>query len=444
MRWSASVASVMTLGVLAAATAAHGAGSYEVPACNRAPEGVNNSWIWSTSDTSLPAHFAEHSNCPYRIGGSGGTSDQEGGLSSTDALGLSSGSQPGMSAGWTFTAPSGTTIGEINYERYIGHQIDPNNSWSPALRADDAIVPGETCLDSVQNGETCSVGGPPGQDEPGVLPGLSAHELTVGMVCQAPTEEECVTGATQYGVWATLYGATVTVFDPSAPTLGLPSGALWGQAGAVHSGTQSVVVSAQDVGGGVRSLTLSADGRPVAGYSAACDYTFAQPCPASIPEQTLTLPTTTLSDGAHTLALVARDAAGNESASASEQIEIQNASPPSLGAGAASVPPGSVGAGSRPGGPGNGPRIRLGVALHGRRLIVKVRGPKSGVVHVSFTARLHGRLVLSGAKAVALTHGSLRASFKLGPRTAAHASIRVGARLSHQRLTTAILRGSQR
>lgn len=29
---------------------------------------------------------------------------------------------------------------------------------SPALRADGSIMPGETCLDSSQNGETCAVG----------------------------------------------------------------------------------------------------------------------------------------------------------------------------------------------------------------------------------------------------------------------------------------------
>lgn len=134
------------------------AGSYQVSACNFAPEAANNSWAWATNDPAQPAHYAEHANCPYRLGGGGGKADQEGGLSTTDALGLSSGGPPETSAGWTFTAPTGTTITAISYERYIGHKIDPDNYWSPALRADGVIVPGETCLDSVQNGETCFVG----------------------------------------------------------------------------------------------------------------------------------------------------------------------------------------------------------------------------------------------------------------------------------------------
>ena len=212
----------------------------------------------------------------------GGRSDQEGGLSTTDALGLSSGAPPGTSAGWTFTAAAGTTVTGITYERYIGHESDPDNYWTPALRANGAIVPGETCLDSVQNGETCFVGGPPGEGgEPGTLTGLSAQELSLGIVCRAPTGEECVTGATLHAAWATMYGARVTLSDPTPPTLNTPSGALWGpgEADGFHKGTESVTVAAQDVGGGVASIVLAVDGHPVETYNASCNFTFAQPCP---------------------------------------------------------------------------------------------------------------------------------------------------------------------
>ena len=289
-------------------------------ACNFAPEAANNSWAWASNDPAQPSHYAEHAGCPYRLGGGGGKADQEGGLSTTDALGLSSGATPGTSAGWTFTAPAGTSITGLTYERYIGHQFDGFNDWSPALRADGTIVPQETCLDSVENGETCSVGAPPG-GEPAVVTGLSTHELSVGVVCQAPSGDECVTGATEHKVWAAMYGATVTLSDPTPPTLSAPSGALWGEgeAGGFHKGIESVAVAAADVGGGVASIVLSADGRPVETYSAPCNFTFAQPCPSSTGTQTLTLPTTGLSDGTHTLALVATDAAGNQSTVASQQ-----------------------------------------------------------------------------------------------------------------------------
>ncbi len=124
-----------------------------------------------------------------------------------------------------------------------------------------------------------------------------------------------------------MYGATVTLSDPTPPTLSAPSGALWGpgEAGGFHKGTVSVAVSAADVGGGVASIVLSADGRPVETYTAPCNFTFAQPCPSSTGTQTLTLPTTQLSDGTHTLTLVATDAAGNQSTVASHEITVRTA-----------------------------------------------------------------------------------------------------------------------
>src|ERR1022692_1076408 len=148
-------------------------GSYEVSACNYAPEAVNNSWAWATTDPSQPDHYAEHANCPYVLGDGGGAVDQEGGLSTTDALGLSSGAPPGTSAGWTFTAPAGTTVAAINYERYLGHENDTSNSWSPALRANGKIVGGETCTVTFPN-VGCLLGGPPDQGgEPGIVTGLA-------------------------------------------------------------------------------------------------------------------------------------------------------------------------------------------------------------------------------------------------------------------------------
>ena len=193
--WSATIVAMLAVLAWVSPAPSLAAGSYEVSACNFAPEAANNSWMWATNDPANPPHYAEHVNCPYRLGGSGGKADQEGGLSTTDALGLSSDAAPGTSAGWTFTAPAGTTITALTYERYIGHSLDPKNSWSPALRADGAIVPEETCLDTVENGETCSIGGPPGTGgEPARITGLSAHELSLGIVCQPPTGRNALQG----------------------------------------------------------------------------------------------------------------------------------------------------------------------------------------------------------------------------------------------------------
>ena len=72
--------------------------------------------------------------------------------------------------------------------------------------------------------------------------------------------------------------------------------------------------------------------------------------------------------------------------------------------------------------------------------MVHVSGPASGRVRVGFTGRLRGRTVASGAKTVALKRGRLTVVFKLGPRTAAHALIRVSAKLDHELAVTSTLR----
>lgn len=328
------------------APAAANIGSYQDNVCNYALDGANNTWVWSTTDTSQPPHYAEHSSCPYPLGGTGGIRDQESGLSTTDALELHNGAPPGTSAAWTATAPPGTTITAITYEPYLGHEIDPSNYWSPALRADGTIIPGQSCLDTVQNNDSCFIGGPPGQGgTPQVITGLSAHQLSLGITCQAPQGQECITGATLHSAWAAMYGATITIADPTPPTLNQPTGTLWepGTLNGYHHATENTTTTAQDTGGGIQSITLSADGTQVQTYTAPCDYTYTQPCPLSTGPQTLTLPTTELTDGTHTLTLTAV-AAGNTSAGVSRQIAVDNTppTPPAELTATATVPGGST------------------------------------------------------------------------------------------------------
>ncbi len=304
--------------------------SYQDSVCNYAFDGANNTWVWGTTDTSQPPHYAEHASCPYPLGGTGGIRDQESGLSTTDALELHNGAPPGTSGAWTAIAPAGTKFTAITYEPYLGHEIDPSNYWSPALRADGTIIPGQTCLDTVQNDDSCFIGGPPGQGgTPQVITGLSAHQLSLGITCQAPQAQECITGATLHSAWAAMYGATITIADPTPPTLDQPTGTLWGLGtlNGYHHSNENVTTTAQDTGGGIQSIVLAADGTPTETYTAPCDYTSTQPCPLSTGPQTLTLPTTRLTDGTHTLTLTAVDAAGNTSLGVSQQIAVDNTPP---------------------------------------------------------------------------------------------------------------------
>jgi hypothetical protein len=321
-------AAITALLLMAGVPAASAAGTYEVTTCNAAPDGQNNSWTWSSTDLASPDHYSEHSICPYPTGGNGSSTDQESGLSTTDTLGLSDGAGPSAEAGWTFNAPEGSSISAITYERFLGHRQDSQNDWVPALRADDTILPGQSCQDTIENGERCVIGGPPGHGtEPATITGLAAHQLSFGIHCVAPSGEECITGATLHAAWAAMYGATVTVTDPNPPTLAAPSGELWEPA-EYHHGTQAVDVAATDQGGGVKTMKLAADGQPVATYEAVCDYSRVQPCPSSTGEQPLSLPTAQLTDGSHTLTLTTTDAAGNQSMPISEQITVVNNPPP--------------------------------------------------------------------------------------------------------------------
>jgi hypothetical protein len=300
--------------------------SYQVKACNYA-DGTNESWVWASTDSPTD-HYTAHANCPYSPLGdtAGGKPDQEGGLSTTDTLGLSSGAPPNTHAAWTITAPPNTTINSITYERYLGHEDDTSNTWAPALRADGTVISGQECTVQPPN-VGCLLGGPPGEGiEPATITGLNAHELSFGLACNAPAGQECVTGATEHSAWAAMYGATVGIHDSTTPTLTTPTGPLWKPG--YHKGTESLTTTAQDTGGGIQSITLLADGNPIKTYEATCNFTQPKPCPANTEPQTLTLPTTSLTDGTHTLTLLTINAAGNQSQPTTTQIAIDNNPPP--------------------------------------------------------------------------------------------------------------------
>lgn len=523
MRWLALLAALLAGILLAASGAQASTGSYQVSACNFAAEGANNSWIWSSGDQTAPDHYEEHADCPDRTGGSGGRRDQEGGLSTTDALGLSTGALPETSAGWSFTAPAGTSIAGITYERYLGHVFDPRNTWAPALRADGAVLAGESCLDTIANSESCSIGGPPGEGiEAEAIGGLSAHELSLSIGCQARSEEQCVTGASQHATWAAMYGAAVTLDDTHAPTLAATTGGLW-EAGGYRKGTQSLTTAAEDVGGGVKSIALSVDGHSEQTWTAVCDYTLPTPCPLATGSNVLELQTDTFSDGIHTITLQATDAAGNISTPSERQIDVENHPPPPptdlvatpvqpgglavqiawsnpanptapitsadyelcpadgasacvsgtngtggstsvavpraglwtvavwlinaagngtpadaartevLLSNSSSGPPATISAGFGPEPaalpgvtmpPGAAVLVQLVKAVHGRLLVVRLRGPRDAIVRVRYTARDRGRVLAAGARRVALHAGYARIVFRL-PRRAEHVPIEV-------------------
>ena len=123
----------------------------------------------------------------------------------------------------------------------------------------------------------------------------------------------------------------MTLNDPNKPVPGTPTGPLT-QSGVWVKGTLSLTASATDAGGGLAALRLLVDGNPQAGagrQTFACDFTFAVPCPAS-GSGSLSLNTTTLVDGTHTVLVQAEDAGGvtaNKENTASWPLLVDNHAP---------------------------------------------------------------------------------------------------------------------
>jgi hypothetical protein len=318
-RLAASLAATALL-LAAALPATAQAGTYTVTACNAAPGGANNSWVPFNTDTT---HLQTRLSCPYTIN-EGQLASQENGIATTDILELPNGAQAGAEAGWTFKVPhpENEKITGISYDRMFSTQ---DQYWIPALRADSAILPGQTCTPPIAG--SCLNGSGPGGENHATLTGLSAETLTLGLQCTAPAGQECITGADDFhAAVATMYAAEVTIQDNTPPTLQLPTGPLWENTN-YHKGTENLTIAARDSGGGTQTLTMSIDGQPVETYTAPCNYTYPQPCPSQI-TPTLTLNTTKLPDGTHTLTLVTTDAAGNQSTQITRQITIANNPPP--------------------------------------------------------------------------------------------------------------------
>lgn len=296
------------------------AGTYDVTTCAAAYGDVNHSWAYATNDS---AHFTSGTVCPgFATGG------DEQGLWADDALNLSSGPGGGASSNWTFTAPPGTVITRLRYDRSAGKVDD--NAWVPGLWIDGSLDPNETC--SIPgSGLSCSFGdSSTGGSSFADIGGLAAHSLTFGVLCTAGPGTQCATGASaHHDVFSEIFGATVSLSDPNPPAIAQPSGALWGPgaAGGYHKATESLTVSATDGQSGVARIVGLVDGSPRAWIGAACDFSYAVPCPASTGVPTLSLDTTRLPDGPHSLTVHALDGAQNPSADQTHAFVVDNTPP---------------------------------------------------------------------------------------------------------------------
>ncbi len=135
-------------------------------------------------------------------------------------------------------------------------------------------------------------------------------------------------GGTLHSAQAILYGATITVDDPVAPAVGPASGSLL--SGGWLRGAHTAQISGSDATGLSEFQVVRDGSEPVGRQALTCDYGRMAPCQS--PGQTIasSLPavdTSAWSDGVHSVALRAVDAAGNSADSPAVEVRTDNTAP---------------------------------------------------------------------------------------------------------------------
>ncbi len=324
-----AVGMALLVGWLVNATAAS-AGTYDVHACSTAAgKFTNNSW-----SISVPGSDFDRASC-----------------SASDArpeMSIVSGANKTYAAGrvatMTFSAPPGATIANFRWQRQL-FQFNP---------MDGAPAGSQPLYTLVQLGGLELEGG--GTYDPAVTNRLGSHgawhgggasynvsggtatlnsyseaagyrgdatflRFTVGCHTQPCALMTNGTGAVG-SIFAAVFGATVTVNDPTPPKVDrvFPSGL---NAGGVVGGDEPVTFDASD-NSGIRRADLvdvtpgSAQG-VIGGNPIDCDYSFAKPCPNATG---LTVNANSIQPGARTLQVRVTDAGGNVGESAPFTVQV--------------------------------------------------------------------------------------------------------------------------
>jgi hypothetical protein len=297
-----------------------GAGSYVVSSCS--PATSPGAW---TSINTAPAGFAVGQACGGPAVGPVGAGDP-GSLYAEDILNSPADIPSGAVAGWTFTAPAGTTISAITYYRALATYVT-NDLVAGLFGSGPAGPPLEECVIARPLGSpsTCAM---PNNQTPVTFAGLATGSLFFGVGCRiVDLATACIDGgAPLHDAQAELYSAKVTLAESVLPTLGPPGGALWG--GGVVFGAVPVSLSASDPSGIAQYVVRADSGQTIASGSQTCDFTSVVPCPQLAAGQ-LSADTTQVPDGPHTFTASAIDAAGNTGSSpASSRVVVDNNGPP--------------------------------------------------------------------------------------------------------------------
>lgn len=289
------------------------AASFTVTACDSAPDGIaSTAWTYAETTSSRFDHGTGCSNAP---------GSDTSGLYVRELLDQGTNTPGGASAGWTLEAPATTSITGITYGRHLRTYLD--DGWVSQLRAD--ATPLESCRVPVSD-DTCELGSASGA--PTTFTDLAAQRLWVGIECQptAPATS-CTSGSMLHRAQATLFGASVTIDDPTAPSVSALEGSLAG--GGWMRGRQSVAFSASDATG-IDRLELLRDDALLLADDRVCDYTRPAPCAEPglpVSAAWTSVDTTSWPDGSHVAFARASDAAGNMTATAPVSVKVDSTPP---------------------------------------------------------------------------------------------------------------------
>jgi hypothetical protein len=291
-----------------------GGGAFVVQSCGEAGSAAG----WSETTNNATIAISTGTDCPpsSHIPGDNQAWEQAG-LWVSDHLGNAAGleAHPGDRAELTFSPLTGTTITRLRYWRLVTKEAD--NSWHPYISLGTTSNIIDTC--EIVSHSACAEGGydwyandthfENNRESYNDVQGLSTNKIIVGLDCRDDgTTHVCGNGYSVVNVHALILSAFITIADPTAPTLGTPSGEGW-TTDAWVQGTAPLSLPSSDTTG-ISATRVYADGSLIATLQRSCSYTRPRPC-TDEPAGTIGIPTAGLTDGSHIIEVGAADAAGN-------------------------------------------------------------------------------------------------------------------------------------
>ena len=234
----------------------------------------------------------------------------------------------GAHAEYTFRTVPGTTITAISYRRYFG-QSGGDADTIPALRDDTGTIVASEWCQTPLGSDTCWGGFDSVSVDPTTISDLNTSSLAFGLRCVAlPPAPVCgSSGPANEAAWFTVYSASITVDETTAPSLGATSGNI--TAGGWMRGIRTLTLASATDPSGIQTTSAAVDGgAPIAPSTGApsCDFGRPKPC-LDLAGTSWSVDTSGLADGQHTATVAAANAAGITALAPTISFETDNTPP---------------------------------------------------------------------------------------------------------------------